>query len=95
MRAQHPEIGDRNYAKVPLTTEEVRAIVVAAGGVPTVMNARHETAQAHGWKENPPDVETFVAAAVAECNLLRRPILLVGGAALVGNQADAMLKALG
>ena len=94
LRARHPDLGDRNYAKDPLTAAEVRAIVVGAGGVVAVINTRHEIAKERGWKENPPDVETFVTAAVAESNLLRRPILLVGGKALVGNVAAEMLAAL-
>ena len=94
LRARHPELGDRDYAKVALTAAEVRALVLAAGGVPAVLNRTHATAKAHGWLAQPPDVETFAAAVVAECNLLRRPILLVGQRALVGNQPDAMLVAL-
>lgn len=95
LRAVHPTLGDRNYAKDPLTLAEVRTLVVAAGGVATVLNTTHALAKERGWKANPPDVDTFAAAAAAECNLLRRPILLVGERALVGNQVSAMLAALG
>jgi arsenate reductase-like glutaredoxin family protein len=94
LRAVHPELPDRNYGKDPLTPEEVRAIVAAAGGVGEVINLRHEIAKERGWKQQLPDEETFVAAAVEECNLLRRPILLVGGRALVGDQREALLAAL-
>ncbi len=94
LRAVHPDLGDRNYAKDPLTLAEVRTLVAAAGGVAAVLNTTHAIAKEGGWKASPPDVETFAAAAVAECNLLRRPILLVGDRALVGNQAPAMLAAL-
>jgi arsenate reductase-like glutaredoxin family protein len=95
LRAVHPALPDRNYGKEPLTPDEVRAIVTAAGGVGEVLNTRHEIAKERGWKQQLPEVETFVQAAVAECNLLRRPILLVGGRAIVGDQREAMLSALG
>ncbi|MSP54963.1 MAG: hypothetical protein EXR69_05070 [Myxococcales bacterium] len=75
-------IVDRNYAKNPLTLGEIRAII-AAGGVPTLLNATHATSKERGWKTSPPDDETFAMAAHAEPNLLRRPILLVGDRAWV------------
>ena len=73
---------EKNYSRTPLQLDEVRAIVAAAG-VPTLLNATHEIAKARGWKANPPDAETFAQAAAAEPNLLRRPILLVGDRAWV------------
>ena len=94
LRAAHPELPERNYAKEPLSPGEVRAIVEAAGGVANVLNTRHEIAKERGWRESPPDVDTFAAAASAEGNLLRRPILLRDGRAIVGNEPDAMLAML-
>lgn len=94
LRAVHPDLPDRNYGKEPLTPDEVRTLVAAAGGVANVLNARHEIAKARGWKDTPPDVDTFAQAAAAECNLLRRPILLLEGHAIVGNEPDAMLASL-
>ena len=94
LRARHPELGDRNYAKDPLTLEEVQVLVRAAGGVLQVLNTRHELVQARGWKDQLPDLGTFAEAVVQESNLLRRPILLVGARALVGNQPEAMLAML-
>ncbi len=94
LRAVHPSLPDRNYGKDPLAPDEVRAIVAAAGGVANVINTRHEIAKERGWKDAPPDVDTFAEAAAAEGNLLRRPILLLDGRAIVGNEPDAMLAAL-
>lgn len=94
LRARHPALGDRNYAREPLTEEEVLRLVRAAGGVAALLNTRHDIAKQRGWKDVPPDAREFAAATVADCNLLRRPVLLVDGRALVGNQPDAMLQAL-
>lgn len=94
LRERYPQLAERNYAKVPLSPDEVRALVQAAGGVAPLLNSRHELAKASGWRELPPDEASFAAAAAADGNLLRRPILLVAGRALIGNQPQAMLAAL-
>lgn len=94
LRARHPDLGDRNYAKEPLTLPEVLALVDAAGGVAQVLNTRHALAKAQGWSEQAPDAARFAAAVLQDGNLLRRPILLVDGRALVGNQPEAMLALL-
>ena len=90
-----PGLVDRNYAKVPLTDVEVRAIVAAAGSVSAVLNTRHAMAKERGWKETPPDVHTFVAAVLEDSNLLRRPILMVGDVAVVGTDPAAWSRLLG
>jgi arsenate reductase-like glutaredoxin family protein len=87
----HADLGCRNYASIPLTVDEVRRLVVAAGGVPAVLNTAHAFAKAERWECDPPTVEIFVAAAAADANLLRRPILLAGRQAVVGDQVQAML----
>jgi arsenate reductase (glutaredoxin) len=83
------EVIERNYATKPLTEEEVRAIVRAAG-VAGALNARHAVSKEKGWKEHPPGVDEFVRAVLAEPNLLRRPILVRDGRALVGKDAEAI-----
>lgn len=95
MRELFPGIEERNYAKAPLTPEEVGEIVDAAGGVAAVINVRHEIAKARGWKDAPPSRAEFVAAAVAEPNLLRRPILVKDGNAVVGRDEAAWAALLG
>lgn len=74
-------MNEKNYSKTPLTIEETRAIVSAAG-VPAALNLTHALAKERGWRKSPPGVEELAQAAVADPNLLRRPILLVddGGA---------------
>lgn len=88
MRELFPDLVEKNYAKEPLTADDVRAIAAAAGGVANVLNARHETAKARGWKDAPPPLDEFVRAAVAEPNLLRRPILVKDGTAVVGRDPE-------
>jgi len=75
---------ERNYHKEPLTRAEVEAIVRAAGSVAAVLNTRHATAKSRGWKDAPPSRAAFVAAVLEEPNLLRRPVTVKGGRAVVG-----------
>ncbi len=84
MRSAGLEIDEVNYAKTALTEEQVRSIVRAAGSVAAVLNLRHAVAKERGWAKNPPTVEELVEAVGAEPNVLRRPILLVDGRAIIG-----------
>jgi arsenate reductase-like glutaredoxin family protein len=72
-----------NYAKRALDKEQIGAIVAAAGSVAAVLNTRHAIAKDNGWAEKPPAKEAFVKAAAAEPNLIRRPILVRGGKAIL------------
>jgi len=90
-----PDIELRDYAKKPLIEAEIAEIVEAAGSVAAVLNARHVTAKANGWGEHPPDTATFVAAAVAENNLVRRPVVIAGGSAVVGTSEKELRRLLG
>lgn len=69
------------------------ALAIAAGGVSPLLNARHATAVANGWKLDPPTPEVFAVAAEREPNLLRRPIALKDGRVAVGAAAVAALLA--
>lgn len=80
----------RNYAKEGLTRAEIERILKAVPSAADVMNARHATAKANGWKDKAPSKAAFVKAAVLENNLLRRPILLRGSALVVGKDEDAL-----
>jgi arsenate reductase-like glutaredoxin family protein len=83
---------ERNYAKEPLTSDELRTILKAAGRVEAVLNTRHATVKANGWKECAPSASAiaYIDAVRAEPNLIRRPILVKDGRAVVGNDADAI-----
>ena len=84
---------ERNYHKEALTRAEVEGIVRAAGSVAAVLNTRHATAKAGGWKDAPPSRAAFVAAALEEPNLLRRPVTVRGGRAVVGG-SEKEIRAL-
>lgn len=76
---------DRDDHKDPLTAEEVRGIVAAAGSVGAVLNRR--VARERGRTE--PDVETFGAAVLEDSNGLLRRVLVGLGRAVVGtHQAE-------
>jgi arsenate reductase len=90
-----PHATERNYAKEPLTRKELEAIVTAAGSVAAVLNTRHKVAKENGWKDEPPGKAAFVRAALEEPNLLRRPIVVKGGKAVVGRDLDGIRALLG
>jgi arsenate reductase-like glutaredoxin family protein len=81
-----------DYAKKPLDEATVRALVAKAGGVAAVLNTRHETAKAKGWKDKPPTVDVFAKAVAKEPNLLRRPILVAGARTIVGFDEAAYMQ---
>ncbi len=86
---------ERDYQKIALTKPEVERIVKAAGGVAPVLNTRHAFAKENGWKDAPPSRATFAAAVTKTPNLLRRPILLVAAAVVIGKDEAAVRAALG
>jgi arsenate reductase-like glutaredoxin family protein len=94
VRELDPEVEERNYAKQPLTKAEIEEIVEAVG-IESAINTRHEVAKEKGWKEKPPAKATFVAAALEDNNLLRRPIVIEGKRAVVGFDEAALKKLLG
>jgi arsenate reductase-like glutaredoxin family protein len=88
-----PDIEQRDYAKKPLTEPEIVEIVGLVGSVATALNTRHAIAKERGWKESPPTVAAFAKAAAADNNLLRRPIVIRDGKAVVGFD-EAAIRAL-
>jgi arsenate reductase-like glutaredoxin family protein len=88
-------VAERNYAKDPLTRAELEAIVDSAGSVAELVNTRHAAAKQNGWKARPPSRTTFIKAALEDANVLRRPIVVRGARAVIGNDEDAIEKLLG
>ena len=84
MREKGIEVDEVNFAKAKLDAATVKRIVGAAGSVAAVVNKRHEVAKKRGWVERPPSVDELVRAAVADPNVLRRPILVRGKRVLIG-----------
>ncbi|MDA1195911.1 MAG: hypothetical protein O2894_12095 [Planctomycetota bacterium] len=89
-----PDVVERNYAKEALTRAEIGRILDAAASIGDVLNTRHATAKAQGWRERLPSRAAFVKAASAENNLLRRPILVTDGGLAVGADPAAIRKLL-
>lgn len=73
----------------------MESIVAAAGSVDAVLNTRHALAKERGWKETPPTTAEFAAAVLGEPNLLRRPILVRDGHAVVGKDEEGWRRLLG
>ncbi len=88
MRELDGSVIERNFAKEPLTPSEIRTIIQAAGGVAAVLNTRHAVAKENGWKEQAPTQEAFIAAVQEQSNVIRRPILVKGDAAVVGKDTE-------
>jgi arsenate reductase-like glutaredoxin family protein len=66
-------------------------ILSAVPSVAAILNARHAVAKARGWtKERPPTAAELAPVALEQPNLLRRPILVRGGRAVVGNDPAAI-----
>ena len=84
MRSAGLVMEEIDYAKQALSAQAVAEIVAKAGSVAAVMNARHATAKANDWATKPPTAAVFVKAAVAEPNLLKRPIVVDGDTVIVG-----------
>jgi arsenate reductase-like glutaredoxin family protein len=93
VRELDPAVEERNYAKSALTKAEIEEIVKAAG-LENVINLRHEVAKTQGWKEKAPSKASFVAAALEDNNLLRRPVVIDGGRAVVGFDEAGLKKLL-
>ena len=49
MRELQPDIEQRDYAKKPLTKEEVLALVKLAGGVAPLVSTRNTIVKERGW----------------------------------------------
>jgi arsenate reductase-like glutaredoxin family protein len=92
LRKHEVEMDEVDYARKALDEATVRELVAKAGGVAAVLNTRHAVAKEKGWVASPPDVAAFAKAVVEEPNLLRRPLLVVGGKVIVGFDEAAYAK---
>lgn len=90
MRELDDSVVERNFAKESLTEAEIRTIVKAAGGVEAVLNTRHAIAKREGWKVTPPGLVDFIKGVAEHENVIRRPILVKNGKAVVGKDEAAM-----
>ena len=85
---------DRDYAKRPLTAEEIETIF-GDDPIPPFLNTRHAVYKERGFAAALPTREELIALIIAEPNLLRRPILRSGKTLLIGFDKDAIRERLG
>jgi arsenate reductase len=95
VRALRADLPERNFSKSPLTRAEIERILDTAGSVGAVVNGYNKTVRERGWAKAPPPREQYIEALLADNNLLRRPVLLVGDAAVVGRDEEAWRRLLG
>ncbi|HHO52934.1 MAG TPA: hypothetical protein ENK18_19175 [Deltaproteobacteria bacterium] len=88
------ELEERNFQREALSEAELGELVDLAGGVAAVISPRNAAVKAAGWSKDPPDRDTFVAAAAGDNKMIRRPILVVGSTVVVGNDEAGIRAAL-
>lgn len=92
MRNAGHSLDEINYARTGLDEATVLDLVARAGSVAAVLNTRHAIAKERGWIDKPPSAKEFARAVVADANLIRRPILVVGKRVIVGFDKAAYAK---
>lgn len=83
------EIVERDYARKPLTPDEVSEIL-GSGDASAMLNTRHAIYKERGFAAALPARDELIALIVAEPNLLRRPIVRKGKQVIVGFDKDAL-----
>lgn len=79
----------RDVKRDPLSLAELDALV-GERDIGEYVNFRNARARELGWKASPPGRDEALAEMAAECNLHRRPILVVADEHLVGwDEAEA------
>jgi arsenate reductase-like glutaredoxin family protein len=86
------ELDEINYAKTGLDEATVLDLVARAGSVAALINTRHAIAKERGWIDKPPSAKEFARAVVADVNVIRRPILVIGKRVIVGFDKAAYAK---
>ena len=84
----------RDVKKAPLSLEELDALV-GKRPISDYLNLRNARARELGWKDSPPARGDALEEMAAECNLHRRPILVVGDQHLVGWDESVAFRMLG
>lgn len=95
LRALDPELVEREYSKEPLSMEELRLLLERAGSVRALLNVYNKRVRAEGWKDNPPSEDHFLGEALADQNLIRRPVVLFDEAITIGRDEATWTRLLG
>ena len=73
-----PDATDRRYKKEPFTKSELTQLLKGMQDWRDAINLRQRVAKENGWTDRAPSLTAFVAAALEEPNLLRRPLIRRG-----------------
>jgi len=84
---------ERDLGKHPLTEDELRALF-GDRDPRRFLNPRNETYRRLDMKNHPPDPDTTIRMMAKEPNLIRRPIVVRGGAMQAGYDEEALLRLL-
>lgn len=87
-----PDATERRYKRVPFTKPELNRLLGQMDDWRDVINVRHAIAKAGDWGTAAPSKAAFIAAALEESNLLRRPIIQRGGRAIY-SRSDEEIRA--
>jgi arsenate reductase-like glutaredoxin family protein len=87
------ELIERDYAKKPLTGEEIEAIFGNDEILP-FLNSRHAIFKERGFASQLPPRSELIELIQREPNLLRRPILRRGPAFVIGFDQEAIRNLL-
>lgn len=85
---------ERDYAKKPLTAEEVETIF-GSDPIPPFLNTRHAVYKERNFAETLPTRESLVQLIITEPNLIRRPITRQGNRLIIGFDKEALAKLAG
>lgn len=80
---------ERDYAKKPLTVEEIETIF-NRDPIPPFLNSRHTVYKERGLAEKLPERKELIQLIMAEPNLIRRPITRQGNQVIIGFDKEAL-----
>jgi len=80
---------ERDYAKKPLTVEEIETIF-NRDPIPPFLNSRHAVYKERGLAEKLPERKELIQLIMAEPNLIRRPITRQGNQVIIGFDKEAL-----
>jgi regulatory protein spx len=87
------EVAERNYAKEPMTPEELKALFKGADPRDYI-NPKSPAFKAMGLKGKPLTQDQALELMAQEPNLIKRPVTVVGKRILAGFDRDALRQAL-
>jgi arsenate reductase-like glutaredoxin family protein len=85
---------ERDYAKKPLTSEEIETIF-GSDPIPPFLNARHAVYKERKFGDQLPSRDELFELILLEPNLIRRPVTRGGGHVVIGFDKEALTKLAG